>query len=203
MGRKQNTKERRAQIAQGLIRVMSKRGYDGASIAQIADTAGLASGLVHYHYRNKQAILLEALAMLSTSHNSRVDEELGSGSAPLRLVKFIDLHLGLGAAQDPNALASWIVITAEALRQPEVKAEFTKATHELLRRLEQILNDGVREGDFEVTDVTEASAAIVAAIQGYYMLASAAPDVIPHGSAARSVRSMAVGLVGRLPELPT
>ena len=36
MGRPSNTDERRAQIAEGLLSVMAKHGYDGATIQRIA-----------------------------------------------------------------------------------------------------------------------------------------------------------------------
>ena len=47
MARPSNTEERRQQIVQGLLRVMAERGYERASIAEIARAAGLTPGLVH------------------------------------------------------------------------------------------------------------------------------------------------------------
>ena len=64
MARQSNTDERRAQIATALVDVMARRGYDGASVADIARAAGLTAGLVHYHFETKHAILIEALDRL-------------------------------------------------------------------------------------------------------------------------------------------
>ena len=50
--------ERRAQIVDGLMRVLPEHGYERASVARIAKAAGLSPGLVHHHFENKQAILL-------------------------------------------------------------------------------------------------------------------------------------------------
>jgi len=61
MARPSNTDERRLQIMGALVKVMAKRGYDGASVADIARAARLTPGLVHYHFKNKQEILLAAL----------------------------------------------------------------------------------------------------------------------------------------------
>lgn len=69
-----NTNARRAQISGGLIKVMAKRGYDGASVNEIAKAAELTPGLIHYHFKNKQEILLAALADLVARHEERLDE---------------------------------------------------------------------------------------------------------------------------------
>ena len=56
MARPSNTEERRQQIVEGLLRVMAERGYERASIAEIAKAAGLSPGLVHYHFTEKQEL---------------------------------------------------------------------------------------------------------------------------------------------------
>src|SRR5688572_20835936 len=107
MARPSNTEERRAQIAAGLMRVMARHGYDGASVAQVAAAAKLTPGLVHYHFKNKREILLEALDQLMRRHRERLETKLAAvGADPLKQVHaFIDFHLGLGADADPEALA--------------------------------------------------------------------------------------------------
>ena len=65
MPRPRNTHTRRAEIVQGLAEVMAQRGYAGASVAAIAAQAGLSTGLVHYHFKHKRAILLALVASLA------------------------------------------------------------------------------------------------------------------------------------------
>jgi TetR/AcrR family transcriptional repressor of bet genes len=45
---------------------MAARGYGGATIAQIAEEAGLPSGIVHYHFESKQEILVAVMERLSS-----------------------------------------------------------------------------------------------------------------------------------------
>ena len=99
MARPSNTAERRTQIAHGLIKVMSKRGYDGASIADVAAAAKLTPGLVHYHFKDKREILLAALAELSAAHEARLDRALArAGGDPAKEVDaIVQPQLGLGA----------------------------------------------------------------------------------------------------------
>ena len=198
MPRPQNTEERRAQISDGLIRVMAKRGYDGASVAEIARAAQLTPGLVHYHFKSKQEILLAALTELVTRHQTRLDDHLerAEAAAPARVAAFIDLHLGLGATADPDALACWILLSGEALRQPAVKHQYKRAVSLLVQRLEGIIQEGLLNRHFVDVDAKAAAAAIFAAIQGYFALAAVSRDLVPRGTAGRSLLQMAEGLLG-------
>ena len=76
MGRPSNTEERRQQIVAGLLRVMSERGYERASVAEIARAASLSPGLVHYHFKDKQEILLTAVEQLAARVRTRVSTRL-------------------------------------------------------------------------------------------------------------------------------
>src|SRR3954451_9298292 len=136
MPRPSNTDERRKQITRGLVGVMAKKGYDGASIADIAKAAKLTPGLVHYHFKNKQEILLAELQDLTEGHVARLDQALvKSDDARAQLAAFIDFHLGLGAHADPEALACWILLSGEALRDPKVRGAFARALASTARRL--------------------------------------------------------------------
>lgn len=197
MPRPPNTDERRAQITGGLIKVMATRGYDGASVTEIAKAAELTPGLIHYHFKNKQEVLLAALADLVARHEKRLDECLAKAppAAPEQVTAFIDVHLGLGANADPEGLACWILISGEALRQPEVQKEFTAAISALVKRLETTIEAGCESGAFGHVVSLDAAAAIVAAIQGYFVLAAVSRDLVPRGSALRSTLRMAEGLL--------
>lgn len=199
MPRPSNTEERRAQITGALVKVMAKRGYDGASVADIAKAAHLTPGLVHYHFRNKQEILLAALHDLVARHDKKLEARLRkAGGDPIAEIEtFIDFHLGLGADADREALACWVLLSGEALREPKVRVEFEKALKVMAARVGGTVRRGVQQKAF-ACDATEADAvasALVAVIQGYFVLAATARTVIPKGSAARSSRQMADGLL--------
>lgn len=186
-----NTQIRRRQISQALMQVMAKKGYEGASIHAVAAAAGLTPGLVHYHYKNKQQILLATLEHLAELQSDRLKAHLEGLTGIEAIDAFIDAHLALGKAADPQALACWIALTGEALRQPEVGEAFGRVLAGFHRQLASILMEGAQRGDFICADPGNAACAIFAAIQGYYALAATARHLIPKGSAAASVRGMA------------
>ncbi len=201
MARPSNTTERREQIANALERVMATKGYAGASIGDVATEAGLTPGLVHYHFASKLEILEAVLARLIGDHQAALRAALERCASPQEeLAAFIDVHLATGATARPHALACWVTLSAEALREEIVQARFEAALRELASQLEEILRRGARQGAFRATltrpsAAARASAAILATIQGYYALAATARSLVPRGSAAEAMRQMTAGLV--------
>jgi len=202
MARPSNTEERREQITRGLVKVMARRGYDGASIGDIARAARLTPGLVHYHFKSKQEILLAALEDLVARHEAKLDARLeaANGDPVAQVAAFIDLHLGIGTDSDPEALACWVLLSGEALREPKVRAGYARALERLAKRLEDVVRRGIAGGVFscEPLGAGAAASALVATIQGFYTLAATARSVIPKGTAAASTRRMAKGLLSHV-----
>jgi TetR/AcrR family transcriptional repressor of bet genes len=193
MGRPSNTEERRQQIVAGLLQVMAERGYEGASVAAIAKAAGLSSGLVHYHFKDKQEILLTLAEQLAARVHQRVASRLArvkGNEARARVDAFLDAFLATGADADPASVASWVTISAEAIRQPEVRAIYEKVVRADLEHLEELV--GAVTGKRRARAM---AAGLFAAIQGYFVLAASAPGLVPPGSAASTVKRMAAGLL--------
>ncbi len=197
MGRPSNTEARREEIVEGLLEVMSREGYARASIAAIARAAGLAPGLLHYHFESKQEILLALVTRLSSSVERRAQARLASaGSAPLkRLLAFVDAYVAQGPDADPRAVAAWVVIGAEAGRDAQVRGIYTEATERTLTRLHALVTAALKEAGAPARNARRIAAAILSTVEGAYRISVAAPGVLPDGFAAPALRTMVQALV--------
>jgi AcrR family transcriptional regulator len=61
-------KQKREKVIEAAYKLMSDKGYEKASIKDIANEAGIAPGLVHYYFRNKEEILTELLMAASNQY---------------------------------------------------------------------------------------------------------------------------------------
>jgi TetR/AcrR family transcriptional repressor of bet genes len=199
MPRPKNSGQRRAQIVDGLIDVMARSGYDGASIQEIARAAGLTPGLLHYHFGSKREILVAAVEQLIDGVRARYEARLAGGApdARARLDAFIDAHLARGRDADARAVAAWSVVGAEAIRQPDVRAIYRRALGSSLRELTRLVT-AVRRAEpgrsRSTLSAREAAAALMTAIEGAFRIAAAAPGALPAGYAAPTVRALARAL---------
>lgn len=198
MARPSNTQQRRQEITAALASVMAEKGYDRASIGDVAELAGLTPGLVHYHFHNKLEILVAVVHELGEAHLASLDRALAEarGDALTELDAFIDVHLATGKRADEKRLLCWIAIGAEALREPLVRAPYRDILEQLSSRLERIIQAGQARGRFQSVDARAAAVAILATIQGYFGIAGAARSLIPVHSAAPALKTMARGLLG-------
>jgi TetR/AcrR family transcriptional regulator, transcriptional repressor of bet genes len=187
MARPLNTSARRQQIAQALLTVMATRGYDGATIAAIAEEAKLAPGLIHYHFTNKREILLEAISQLTALFESRFAHLAASTETPhARLCAFVDARLAMGYGADSAAVAAWVVIGAEAVRQPDAKAAYQIAMTAQRDALEQLLADYAGQR-LSAEALNRLAAIILATMEGVFQLSISAEEIMPRNYAAQTV----------------
>jgi TetR/AcrR family transcriptional repressor of bet genes len=195
MARPSNSQERKRQIVEGLLTAMAGQGYDGASVQSIAEAAGLTAGLVHYHFKSKQEILLALVEHLGEQLRARYDRKVQGASSPrARLYAFLDAYVALGSDARPEAVACWVAIGAEALRQREVATAYRRAIRQSLEELECLL-EGVLSDEFRSTgELKELSSGLMSAILGSYQLAVSA-QAAPKGFAQKTLRRMVDGLI--------
>lgn len=204
MARPSNRAERRHTLAVAFGRLLAERGYAGATMAELARASGLRQGLVHYHFESKQEILLALLEHLAQGLEARVAARTTTNSTPRQgLLAYIDAHVALGEDADPTAVAAWVTLGVEAVRQPEVREAYARAVDAELSRLEALVlatlvDEATRDtsparADHPSAARTELDARVLAAgiyatIQGAYHLASTVPARVPAGFAARVLR---------------
>jgi len=192
MGRPTNTDERREQIVLGLQQVMAERGYEKATIAAIAEAAGLTAGLVHYHFGSKHEILLCLIERLAESWRARA--AAAEGRSPReRLAGLIDAWLALGEGASPGAVASWVALGAEAVQQPEIRQLYAAVASEATESLESAVSAVLRAEGRTTRHGRAIAAGLMAAVQGYLQLGVATSGVVPRGTAAATLKTMAFG----------
>jgi TetR/AcrR family transcriptional repressor of bet genes len=191
MARPSNTAERRTQIVDALLSVMATHGYEGASVLAIGKTAGLNPALVHYHFKSKEEVLLALVERLVESVRARYDGQ--------SLDSFVDAHLALGPGADARGVAAWNVIGAEALRQPAVRKLYRRALATTLREMRRLVKKQLWILRRSTRNAGSIAAALVAAIEGSFRIAASAPNLLPRGFAAPTVKRMAAHLIAAEP----
>lgn len=168
MGRPSTRPQRRAQLLSAFARVLADHGYAGATIAAVANEAGVAPGLVHHHFKHK-AELMEALVnTLVSQFRARVQvrqQSLGPKSDPL--LTYIEGALRLDDQADPIAARCWVGVFAEAVRNPT-----------LFKHLRQLIAQElttIRRRSGDTLDEQQASA-VLAFMMGALVMGAFAPE---------------------------
>lgn len=199
MSRRPNTDQRRAEIAAALGRVIAREGYERATIQRIAAEAGLAPGLIHYHFATKREVLVHYVASLEAAARERFTDALAAlpaGAARARLHAYLRARLGLGPGADPQAVAAWVMIGAEAVRQPEVREIYQRIVRAEVALLTTLVTQAAREGGGSAKGARRVAAGLAALSEGAFQLASAAGEAMPKGYALEAALAMVDGAIG-------
>lgn len=187
-----NADTRRTQIVAAMLPVLAEHGYERATIALIARQAGLAPGLIHYYFPSKREILVSLVRSVSDYADTRFREAVPDPATPLqRLAAYFEARLGLGQGASAEVAAAWVMIGAEAVRQPEVREVYQAAVAQELATLTTLLEACLRQDGRNPAAAAGLAPALLAFMEGAFQLASAAAAVMPRGYAAPAVLDMA------------
>ena len=101
-------------ILQAAFTVLSKQGYENTSVKEIAEEAGVAQGLVHYHFKSKQLLVLAVLEFVCDK------VELGLAGEAGALAAFEQTKQMLRDPENRDANALYIQLIGVGLHDPVI-----------------------------------------------------------------------------------
>jgi len=141
-------KQRRQEIANGAVEVFIKKGYDRASMRDIATACGITTGALYYYVGSKRDILLLVLALSQFRQNKNF-ELMQSQSADLNALEAIQqaIKIFLGHVNEQQDLYIFLEHLPLVLNREDRRILFEAATanHTFFSN---ILKQGVDAGEF-------------------------------------------------------
>lgn len=141
---------RRAQILEAAAQVFARKGFDRATITDIARAAGLAEGSIYNYFRSKEALLVHIPRQLVQPALTPL-LELAPAPATAAELEVLLLRLGTAAVERVRANTQFLKVFLSAL--PHLSPDAREAY--VLRllppvyvaaALERMLTDGIRRG---------------------------------------------------------
>ncbi|AXK36766.1 TetR/AcrR family transcriptional regulator [Streptomyces armeniacus] len=179
------TAEKLIEAAQDLL---WERGYVGTSPKAIQRRSGAGQGSMYHHFDGKPDLARTAIRRSAEQMRATAEADLGGEGGALERVRAYLLRersvlrgcrLG-GLAQDPDIVAD-----------PELRRPLEETFDWLRGRLAEVLEEGRASGELApALDARGTAAAIVAVVQGGYVLARSAADPAPFGQAVEGLLAL-------------
>lgn len=148
--------QRRQEIVTTAWRLIAERGYEATSLNTLIAELGISKGSLYHHFQSKAAVVDAVVEMLTTEATQRVRADNEGASSIDRLCGFI--RAGWEWHEDHQSVSTDIF---HVMLRPENSALLARitATERRVTRplLEVIINQGMAEGVFKVSDAALAT----------------------------------------------
>ncbi len=179
----------RASILRAATALIGEHGIDGMTMRQVAERAGVSTGTVNYHFRNKRGLILAAI------DTAGVSPEVSDTSSALGRIEAL---LATFVLEDEDRRAwwrFWVEATAQATRDADLRARQQARLEAQRHEVEELIALGIRAGELR-GDLDPALLAepLLALAHGLVLLQLTSPEAV-------TVRRAADALAGSLREL--
>jgi AcrR family transcriptional regulator len=149
------------------VRAISRRGYAATRVADIAEEAGVAPATVHYHFKLRQEILVNALLWVHERGHSELERATAMIDDPLARVavmieRTVPYH---GALRDEYLLE--IDLWSQVRDHPELLEIWERYSNRWTRHVAAMIDEGIAAGVFSCNvDAAEIAERLVAMTDG-------------------------------------
>lgn len=162
--KKQITEQRQEQILGAAIRIFTSRGYERATIPDIAGEAGVSVGTIYNYYNNKRELMLASVIKFAIqSFTDIIDRQEYSNEADFFSAMMENrLRLGLENAERVLTLFS------DVQRDPELRRIFTaQIVQPVMTKMGGYYASKIREGAFRDIDPSVVTRALGGMVIGF------------------------------------
>ncbi len=144
--------ERHDAILQTAIKLFGAKGYQSVTIDEIAKTAGVSRGLIHYHFGNKEDLLLQIVS----SGKSIISESLNvisqsNGSARNKIREALRVYMQLATSR--LAVAQMMLIAFfEVPHTQRIRSDLLEAYEEIRLQFRGLIDEGLANREIRPMD---------------------------------------------------
>lgn len=151
--------EVRQRLLDASVELIPERGWAAVSTRAVAERAGLAAGLVHYHFTSVQALLSQAAIAVMHRTVAEIDPMLAGVGDPDALVDALAGSLEAFTGTDPMSVL-FVETYLAATRDPELRAGVADVITQFRARI------GARLAELGVAEPEGTAAVLGAAMDG-------------------------------------
>ncbi len=167
--RKASRDARRLQLIESTILTIGRCGYAKTTLTEVANTAGLSHGLINFHFKTKEQLLVDTLLFIAQEYRDNWVKaiETAPDAPAARLDAMIRADFN-DVVFTPDRLAAWCAFWGEAQSRPIYQEMCGANDREYARILEETSVALVNEGGYGV-DGIDAARVIRILLEGIWL----------------------------------
>lgn len=206
---KKNDQDTRKAIVEASMRLFARRGYHGASVAQIAEATGLTKGALYWYFKGKEDLFLTVLDCIKENWRNAVMSRVEASRGVIeKLGELFDATSEmLGSDENPHSMHLFLVVAGAQPEMPEFEDAIKSAYAEHVKFIADTIRSGQEEGEIRRDiDAESAALGIIGCLEGIMLQAKLHPPAAVAAAIAEMkhhlVRSLSVASLKRLSKRP-
>ena len=181
-------------ILQAAAELFVERGFEGTTIAEVAEAACVSRATVFWHFSDKAGLFREAFSMLVQPFRDSLERDLTNLSAEKRLVEQVGHYQDMtGAHSDAiRGFLRWLVET------PSLRAWIAESLLDLHQRFAGVLSETLAELLPSDQDPGEVAAGLVSMLDGELLLSLFDPSEKANAQRHAGVEAVVASISRRL-----
>ncbi|HEY9287605.1 MAG TPA: TetR/AcrR family transcriptional regulator [Candidatus Dormibacteraeota bacterium] len=154
------------QVLETATRLFTERGYDAASVRDLAAELAMRPSSLYHHFQGKQHILFAICAGMQTDFNAAVMPLFKTGKGPVETLRdAFREQIRFSLARKGEVLVS---IRERRSLPPELRRQVNQLRREYRDAIIEVIEEGRRQRLFKVADSTIAAMALLDMISGLF-----------------------------------
>jgi len=147
-----NTKTRYYAILQAAETLFGQKGYQAVSIGEIARAAGVAKGLINYHFESKENLLVHVLSKGTTTLFAQLDSVTQAQKTSRDKIRAAaEIYLSVASA-GPALTRMAMMAVFEAAYSESLRKQWLAFMDQNLGRFADLVDEGINKGEFKPVD---------------------------------------------------
>ena len=138
--------ERKAALTRIAYQLIAEHGLENFRTRQVAETAGIDAGTLHYHFPSKESMVQAVLDRLVADFRVNRATPSFADSSLIEKLRVELRDVALRAQQSPEQFRMLVDLRIRATRDPAVASIMGKLDETLHRRLLELLKRGAEDG---------------------------------------------------------
>ncbi len=165
--KKRITRQRREQILAAALQVFSERGYDRATIPDVAREAGVAVGTIYNYYPSKRDLLVAITNKYIIEPFSNIARKSRTKDDKTLITRLMENRLNFGL----EGVNKFLPLLGEVQRDPEIRRSYAeKVVRPVMAMMEEYVASRVKKGAFRDVNPKVVTRAIGGMVVGFMLL---------------------------------
>jgi TetR/AcrR family fatty acid metabolism transcriptional regulator len=158
--------KRKAEIIEATFFCIALKGYSNITMQDIADSAGVSKGVIHYYFHNKEELFLSVLEKLNKDLDNHLGKKVEQAKTPPEKLRAIISAVFEKVKENKKFQVVLLDFWAHSTKMPRLQ-EATANRYARYRYLtKKIIAEGVENGYFTECNPAGVASALIGLIEG-------------------------------------